>query len=56
MARRHDVGEREQRGGHQRVVLADRQHHQCPVRLRDAHRLALAAVDVIRSVSAAVEA
>ena len=51
----HHVGEREQRR-HQRVVLADRQRDERPVGLRDAHGLALAAVDVVGAVPAAVEA
>ena len=42
----HHVGERQQRR-HQRVVLADRQHDERPVRLRNAHRLALAAVELV---------
>ena len=44
----HHVGEREQRR-HERIVRADRQHDQRAVRLRDAHRFALAAVDIIAS-------
>ena len=55
VARRHHVREREQRR-HQRVVGADRQHDERPVRLRDAHRLALSAVDAVAAVPAAVEA
>ena len=50
----HHVREREQRR-HQRLVGADRQHDERPVRLRDAHGLALSAVDVVEAVPAAVE-
>ena len=50
----HHVGEREQRR-HQRVVRADRQHDQRAVCLRDAHGFALAAVDVVQAVPAAVQ-
>ena len=55
VAGRHHVGEREQRR-HQRVVLVDREDDERPVRLRDAHRLALPAVDAVAAVPAAVEA
>jgi hypothetical protein len=54
MAGAHHVGEREQ-GGHERVVLAHREHDQGAVRLRNAHRLALAAFDVGEAVPAAVQ-
>ena len=50
----HDVGEREQRR-HQRVVGPDRQHDERAVRLRDAHGLALAAVDPAAAPEPAVE-
>src|SRR5438034_5815108 len=55
MARRHDVREREQRG-HQLVVRPHRQHDQRAVRLRDANRFTLAAVDTVEAVPAPVEA
>ena len=55
VARPHHVGERQQRR-HQRVVLADRQHDERAVGERDAHRLALAAVDAVAAPEAAVEA
>ena len=51
----HHVGEREQRR-HQRVVLADRQRDERAVGQRDAHRLALAAVDAVAAPEAAVDA
>ena len=51
----HHVGEREERR-HQRVVLADRERDERAVGLRDAHRLALAAVDVVAAPAAAVQA
>ena len=51
----HHVGERQQRR-HQRVVRADRQDDERAVRLRDAHRLALAAVELGPAPAAAVEA
>jgi hypothetical protein len=51
----HHVSEREQRR-HERVVLADRQYDERPVCLRDAYRLALAAIDVAPAVAAAVQA
>ena len=55
VARPHHVGEREQRR-HQRVVAADREHDQRAVGLRDAHRLALAAVELGAAPPAAVQA
>jgi hypothetical protein len=55
VARRHHVGEREQRR-HQRVVLADGQDDERALRLRHPDRLALAAVDSVIAVPAAVEA
>ena len=55
VARAHHVGEGEQRR-HQRVVLVDRKSDERAVGLRDAHGLALAAVDVVGAVPAAVEA
>jgi hypothetical protein len=51
----HHVGQRQQRG-HERVVLADLQHDQRAVCLRDAHGFTLAAVDVAEAVPAAVQA
>src|SRR5213078_3538886 len=51
----HHVRECEQRR-HQLVVLVDGQHDKGAVRLRNTHRLALAAVDVVEPVPAAVEA
>ena len=51
----HHVREREQRR-HQRVVGADRQHDERPVRLRHADGFALSAVDVVETVPAAMEA
>ena len=51
----HHVGQRQQRG-HERVVLADRQRDEGAVCLRDAHGFALAAVDVVEAVAAAVQA
>ena len=50
----HHVGKREQRG-HEFVVRTDRQDDECPVRLRDTHRFALTAVDVVAAVPAAME-
>ena len=55
VARRHHVREREQRR-HQRVVLVDRKRDERPVRLRHAHGFALAAVDSVHAVAAAVQA
>jgi hypothetical protein len=51
VARTHHVGKREQRR-HQRVAPADRKHDKCSVCLRNAHGLALAAVDVGGAVPA----
>jgi hypothetical protein len=51
----HHVSEREQRR-HERVVLADRERNERAVCLRDAYRLALAAIDVAPAVAAAVQA
>ena len=51
----HHVGEREQRR-HQRVVRADGQDDERSVRLRNPHRFALTAVDIIRAVPASVQA
>ena len=55
VARSHHVREREQRR-HQRVVVAHRQDDERSVRLRDAHRFALAAVELSAAPAAAVEA
>ena len=51
----HHVRQRQQRG-HERVVLADRQHDERAVSLRYAHGFTLAAVDVAEAVPAAVQA
>jgi hypothetical protein len=51
----HHVGEGEQRR-HQHVVAADRKHEEGSVCLRYAHRLTLAAVDVVRAVPATMQA
>ena len=51
----HDVGEGEQ-GGHQRVVLADGQRVEGPVRLRDAHGFGLRAGHVGVPEEAAMDA
>ena len=55
MTRAHHVGEGEQRR-QERVVLVDRERDERAVGLRDTHGLALAAVDVVGSVSASMEA
>ena len=54
MTSSHDIGEREQRG-HERVVWADRKNNEGPVSLRDPHRFALTAVNVVPAVPAAVQ-
>jgi hypothetical protein len=51
----HHVSECEQRR-HERVVLADWQRNERAVCLRDAYRLALAAVDIAEAVAAPVQA
>jgi len=50
----HHIGKREQRR-HEFVVRTDRQDHECPLGLRNTHRFALTAVDVVAAVSAAME-
>jgi hypothetical protein len=55
MAGAHHVREGEQRR-HQFVVLGDRQHDERAVCLRDANRFALASVDTVSAVPAAVQA
>src|SRR5215208_5033956 len=51
----HDVRERQQ-GGHQRVVLADRQYEERSVCLGDAHRFGLCSADVTRTEESSVDA
>ncbi len=55
MARPHHVREREQRR-HQRVVFADGQDEERPVRQRDAHRFGLGSTDLSRAEESTVEA
>jgi hypothetical protein len=55
MARRHDVGERQQRR-HQLVVGPHREHDKSAVRLRDPDGLTLSTVDAVEAVPAPVEA
>src|SRR5215216_1648116 len=51
----HDVRERQQ-GGHQRVILADRQYEERSVCLGDAHRFGLCSADVTRTEESSVDA
>jgi hypothetical protein len=55
VARPHHV-RKSQKRGHQRIVFAVRQDDERSVRLRDTHRLALAAVDSVLTVPASVQA
>src|SRR5205085_803737 len=55
LAGRHHIRQRQERR-HQRVVSADREGDERAVGLWHAHRLALAAVDAVKAVSASMEA
>jgi hypothetical protein len=52
----HHVRRQGKKRRHQRVVFADRQDDERPVCLRDAHRLALSAVDPVQAPLSSVEA